>query len=111
MSTVQIQKRVCSRCGSDKTYFNKSENRERWFLDEERNWICKKCSSKQWYKENREYNLAYRREWYKENREYLLEYHMEWYKQNREYWLTHSREWYKQNPNYNREYRARRKLI
>lgn len=53
-------KRICSNCGSDKTYVSKNGH-EQWRYDKEGNIICNKCHVKEWYVKNRDKKLDYQK--------------------------------------------------
>jgi hypothetical protein len=46
--------KVCSMCGSDKTYIQSTY--ERWHYDKQGNLLCDKCYFKVWYEENKEHH-------------------------------------------------------
>ncbi len=79
-----LESRVCFKCGSDKTYINKT-GYEQWFHDKEDNLICNKCHCKQHYIENREYRINDNLQRYYDNREHNLARHKQWKKEHSDY--------------------------
>ena len=60
---------------------------------------CKKCSSKQW----REQNKDYRKQWYEQNKEHIKEYSKQYREQNKEYRKEYEKQYREQNKDYYKE--------
>lgn len=118
------QKRVCFRCGSDKTSINKTRKGTpyaRWNHDKEGHLICNKCYNKQWYLDNPNYNKQWRLDnpnydkqyskiWNALNTEYNKQRHMIYYALNSERYRQSVMIWRELNPNYHKLWYRRNRL-
>ena len=68
---------------------------------------CKRCSSKQWYEQNKEHRSKYNKQWLEQNKERRSKYNKQRREQNKEYqkqWLERNKGYYKQWSEQNKEH-------
>lgn len=96
---ITSTRNVCLSCNSVLQY----KSYQRWLENNHE-------YSKQYYKDNKEYRVAYSKQWKKDNPEY----HKQYYKDNRECRIAYAKQWKKDNPDKVKEqkarYRAKKKL-
>ena len=100
---------ICKKC-SDKEWYENNKERKSLKVKEwcENNKELIKSSSKEWYIKNKEQVNEKSKEWYENNKEKVLEKQKEWYENNKERKSLKVKEWRERNPNFKRNYENNR---
>ena len=88
---MEMEKKICPICKEEKDRLN-SRN------------MCKKCYSKKYYEENRDYFKEHEKKYREENKEVIREYKKKWREENKDYVKEKDKKWREENRDYLKEY-------